>query len=105
MSTSLMVKFKLIFEEFTVEYVIGKSNVVADGLSRIQLSFNTEMSYSSTSTRARAKEIDNHHTFVNSVDNMRDDHSGIVELFKKPKHAIEFKTITPEKFTQLLTKK
>lgn len=97
--SSRLTKFRLILEEydFEIRYIKGKDNVVADALSRIEISELREMAKLTTPTVAvltRAQLRNREGQQQSNEGNMtRTDHPGIVELLKKPKDAIKFRPV------------
>lgn len=101
--SSRLTKFRLILEEydFEVQYIKGKSNIVADALSRIKINELRELSGKVTATvaaitRAQTRKVRQVGLSQdkNEGDMTRTDHPGIVELLKKPKKAIELRPVS-----------
>lgn len=96
--SSRLTKFRLVLEEydFSVHYVRGKDNVVADALSRIKIDVDELINLKKTSesiaviTRAQAKNNKNDRDIVlNNTNSNRIDHPGVVELLKFPPESVE----------------
>lgn len=97
--SSRLTKFRLILEEydFVVKYIKGKDNVVADALSRVDISSDELKSMNNgvcdtiyAITRAQSKKFEHNaeHTCKSDFDK-RLDHPGVVELLKRPKNSFQ----------------
>lgn len=105
--SSRLTKFRLVLEEydFTIQYIKGKENVIADALSRIELT-SDELKRLGTGvdasifaiTRAAAKKIEKENGSLNSASHKRTDHPGVVELIKRPEDSCELCVINKSTF-------
>lgn len=109
--SSRLTKFRLILEEydFVVKYIKGKDNVVADALSRIDISSDELKSMNNgvcssiyAITRAQYKNIENNAQQTLETDfDKRPDHPGVVELLKRPKDSFQLCPLTTSDFRKL----
>lgn len=114
--SSRLTKFRLILEEydFTVEYIKGKNNILADSLSRITLDSQNLKDLANNDkvlvmTRAKLKATDSSKNNVEDnssklAHDYRPDHPGIVELLKKPLESLELIPIVDKSFINKLNK-
>lgn len=107
--SSRLIKFRLTLEEydFTVKYVKGQENSVADALSRIEITSEELKELHKVAenvfvmTRAQTKKV------VETPSKKKEEiaHPGIVELLKKPgnkvNNSLECKIISDEEFDKL----
>lgn len=98
--SSRLTKFRLVLEEFdfTVHYIKGKENSVADALSRITLDSTDlkNMSHDVFVTTRAQQRLKNSESVVcsgNDTDKWTG-HPGIVELLKRPIGSIELRNLT-----------
>lgn len=106
--SSRLTKFRLCLEEydFTVEYVKGKENVLADALSRIIISSEDLKTMRektiSVMTRAQCKQLEGSSNCEEDSAVSRTDHPSIVEVLKKQGDDVEILQISVDKWEKLL---
>lgn len=110
--SSRLTKFRLVLEEydFNIKYIKGVNNVAADALSRIDISLDELKTLTNSVdnavyaiTRAQSKNL-THDEIVDIETNQekRTDHPGLVELLKCPQDSFELKLITEREFQEIL---
>lgn len=115
--SSRLTKFRLTLEEYdyTIHYIKGKQNVVADALSRIEITSDelkamavkTDQKIYAVTTRAQ-KIRQNQQLKTDTLNNLPTDkrigHPGIVEVLKCPDNFIELRPVMNEKFKSIFKK-
>lgn len=110
--SSRLTKFRLILAEydFTIEYIKGTSNVVADALSRIRIpvedlrAMSNDVTSLNILTRAQSKQLLDENNVPTSgppKDDDRTDHPGIVQILRKPQNVTELRVICFKDFDKL----
>lgn len=113
--SSRLLKFRLQLEEynFTVEYLKGKNNSVADALSRIRLTSKDLKDMSeeikiNVMTRGQHRKAQTCRNYgsnesADNIDtNSRPDQPRVVEIIKKPSHLTEISFITDRELNRLI---
>lgn len=103
--SSRLTKFRLKLEEFdfTVNYIKGKDNAMADALSRIKLESKELKDMCKSvfiTTRAQAKELNKAGSSTQQTD-CRPDHPGIVELLKQPSQCVQLIPLNYDEFNKM----
>lgn len=99
--SSSLTKFPLILEEydFSVEYIKDKNNMIANALSRIEITSNELKNLSTdlhldeniyVTTRSMQSQRDEKGNFDTTL-NDRLDHPGLVEVLKRPRESFELR--------------
>lgn len=109
--SSRLTKFRLVLEEydFIIKYVRGRDNVVADALSRVEISSDELKEMGNeinrvmyVTTRAEAKKGTEMPTGTFSNSDERTGHPRIVELLKSPKEAYQLCPVPQVEFNKML---
>lgn len=110
--SSRLTKFRLILEEydFTISYVKGSDNVVADALSRVRIDSNELMDMCervNVMTRAQSKRNDIQRNLQQekmTITEERLDHPGLVEVLNRPVDSVELRPINKNLFIECKNK-